>query len=272
MFDMDYSANSVMYNQQMLNSRFTNLQNQFTPGYKSEQMDFQDMVNGYGGRGAKVGKTSINFTQGQIAKTGNATDVAINGNGFLVVNDGVRNHYTRDGRLRIGKQGELATADGLKVMGYQLDASGNVSSEIQPVNLSYDPNTKLYGGKYSSFHFDRAGKLYGIQKSVNPLTNQVVERTVPLFQVAIGSVANPSGLKRSGTTTFVHCQESGPPVIGTAGQGSLGTLEPQALEMANVDFARESSAIGMTKQNYEANFASFKAIDGLRKQAIGLIR
>ena len=88
-------------------------------------------------------------------------------------------------------------------MGYQLDNQGNISSEQQPINLAYDPKSKLYGGKYSSFHFDRSGKLYGVQKTTNPLTGKVVERTVPLYQVAIGSFANPSGLKKSGNTTFI---------------------------------------------------------------------
>lgn len=272
MFDMNYQANSVMHNQQLLNSRFSNLQNQFTPGYKSEQTNFQDMVTGFGGKGAKVSRKTINFSQGPIAKTGKSTDLALKGNGFFVVNDGNRSHYTRDGRFSIGKDGFMVNPEGLKAMGYQLDNQGNISSEQQPINLAYDPKSKLYGGKYSSFHFDRSGKLYGAQKTTNPLTGKVVERTVPLYQVAIGSVANPSGLKKSGSTTFVPTDDSGDAVVGTAGQGALGHVEPGSLEMSNVDFAREAAAIGMAKQNYEANFAAFKAMDKLRQQAISLIR
>lgn len=272
MFDMDYQANSVMQNQQMLNSRFSNLQNQFTPGYKAETTNFQDMVTGYGGRSAKVSNTSIDFSQGPITQTGKPTNLALEGNGFFLVNDGNRTHYTRDGRFQIGPDGHLVNPEGLKVMGYQLDAQGNISSEQQPINMAFDPQTKLYGGKYASFHFDRSGKLYGVQKTINPLTNKVVERTVPLYQVAIGSFANPSALKKSGNSTFVSTENSGQAVVGTAGQGSLGYIHPGALEMSNVDFAREAAAIGMSKQNYEANFAAFKAMDKLRQSAISLVK
>jgi len=272
MFDMDYSANSIMHSQSMLNSRFSNLQNQFEAGYKAEQTSFQDLVSGSGGNGAKVSVTTYDFSQGSLAKTGKPTDLALNGNGFFLVNDGNRTHYTRDGRFQIGKDGYMVNNDGLKLMGYQLDNQGNVSSEQQPINMGFDPNTKLYGGKYSSFHFDKAGKLYGVQKSINPLTNAVVEKTVPLFQVAIGTFANASSLKKSGNTTFTETEGSGKAVVGTAGQGSLGYVESGSLEMANVDFAREAAQIGMAKQNYEANFAAFKAMDKLRQTAIGLIR
>jgi len=272
MFDFNYQANSIMHNQQMLNSRFSNLQNQFTPGYKGETVSFRDLVTGFGGKGAKVATRTIDFTQGAIVKTGKSTNLAIEGNGFFLVNDGNKTHYTRDGRFQIGKDGHLVNPEGLKVMGYQLDNQGNISSEQQPINLAFDPKTKLYGGKYSSFHFDRAGKLYGVQKTTNPLTNKVTERTVPLYQVAIGSFANPSALKKSGNTTFVTSENSGNPVIGTAGQGALGSVHPGSLEMANIDFAREAAAIGMAKQNYEANFAAFKAMDKLRQSAISLIR
>ena len=272
MFDMYYQSNSVMHNQQTLNSRFSNLQNQFTPGYKSETMNFQDMVSGMGGRGAKVSNTSIDFSQGAITKTSKPTDLALNGNGFFMVHDGNKTHYTRDGRFSIGNDGHLVNPEGLKVMGYQMDSQGNIASEQQPINLAFDPQTKLYGGKYSSFHFDRSGKMYGVQKTINPLTNKVVERTVPLYQVAIGSFANPSALKKTGATTFGATENSGQPVVGTAGQGALGYVEPGSLEMANVDFAREAAAIGMAKQNYEANFAAFKAMDKLRQQAISLLR
>jgi flagellar hook protein FlgE len=95
MFDMNYQANSIMYSQERLNSHFENIQNQFTPGYKSEQTNFHDLVTGFGGRGAMVQNRSIVFDQGQIVKTSNATDLAIEGNGFFVVNDGLRSHYSQ---------------------------------------------------------------------------------------------------------------------------------------------------------------------------------
>jgi flagellar hook protein FlgE len=271
MFDMDYSANAVQYTQQRLNSNFSNLQNQFTPGYKAEQVQFQDLVNGYGGKGAMVQSSGIVFDQGQIVGTPNPTNLAIEGSGFFVVNDGIRNHYTRDGRFTL-KNGEMVNATGQKVMGYQLDDQGNIASEAQPVSLNFDPQSKLYGGKYTGFHFDGAGKLYGERTTIDPLTGNAFSASVPLFQVAVGAFANPSGLTKTGNTAFGETENSGPAIIGTAGQGALGRVHPSSLEMSTVDFAQESAAIGMAKQNYEANFAAFRAMDSLKKQAFGLIR
>jgi len=270
MFDMNYQANSIMYNQQTLNSQFSNMQNQFTPGYKAEQVNFNDMVTGYGG-GAKVATTSIDFSQGEIVKTPNPTNLAIEGNGFFMVHDGIRSHYTRDGRFQFNN-GVLCNAEGLKVMGYQLDDMGNISSELQPINLALDPKTKLYGGKYTGFHFDNSGKLYGEQAIVDPLTQKVVKKSVPLYQVGVASFANPSGLSKTGTTTFGSTDNSGQPVVGTPGQGALGIVHPSSLEMSTVDFAQQAAQIGMTKQNYEANFAAFKAMDKLQQSALSIIR
>lgn len=271
MFDMDYQSNAIQYSQQRLDSYFVNLQNQFTPGYKAEEAQFHDLVSGYDGRGAMVQSRSIIFEQGEIVKTPNPTNLAIEGNGFFTLHDGVRTQYTRDGRFQF-KNGELVSQEGLKVQGYQLDNNGNICSEMQPISLNFDPQTKLYGGKYTGFHFDSAGKLYGERATVDPLTGKAVSTTVPLYQVAIASFANPSGLRKSGNTTFSETENSGAAVVGTAGQGALGRVHPGSLEMANVDFAQQAAAIGMAKQNYEANFAAFKAMDKLRQTAIGLIK
>jgi flagellar hook protein FlgE len=271
MFDMDYQANAVQYVQERMNSNFANMQNQFTPGYKSEQVNFHDLMNGYGGKGAMVQKKTIIFEQGQIVKTPNATDLAIEGNGFFVVNDGIKNHYTRDGRFTF-KNGELVSPEGLKVMGYQLDNNGNITSEMQPINMNFDPQTKLYGGKYTGFHFDSTGKFYGERTTVDPLTGKAVSTSVPLYQAAVGSFANPSGLTKTGNTTFAESENSGSAVVGTAGQGALGRIHPNSLEMASVDFAQQAAAIGMAKQNYEANFAAYRAMDKLRQSAIGLVK
>lgn len=54
---------------------------------------------------------------GPVQHTGNPLDVAINGNGFLVVQTQDGERYTRDGSLQIDGQGQLVTADGSVVLG-----------------------------------------------------------------------------------------------------------------------------------------------------------
>lgn len=138
--------------------------------------------------------------------------------------------------------------------------------------MTMDPNNKLYAGKYTDFKIDEAGKVYGIATLTDPTTGQRIETTTPLYQVAVASFANAGGLGRSGTTAFQESEESGDAMLGVAGQGALGEIKSGSLELSNVDYMQEGAAIGMTKQNYQANMAAFKAMDQLTKSALGLVR
>ncbi len=113
-----------------------NISNVNTVGYKYETVHFQDIFsqtlkdanapeNGRGGTnplqvgvGMALSSTSTSHTQGAITSTSRETDVAIEGNGFFVVSDGIQNYYTRDGSFIRGNTGELATANGFKLMGW----------------------------------------------------------------------------------------------------------------------------------------------------------
>ena len=60
------------------------------------------------------GKTLTDFSAGDFIKTGNPLDVAIEGDGFFVL-EGEK--YTRRGDFRLDEDGYLINIDGLKVMG-----------------------------------------------------------------------------------------------------------------------------------------------------------
>ena len=44
----------------------------------------------------------------------------------------------------------LQMADGKKVLGYQLDANGNMTGDAKPLEAKIDPSNGLYMGKYNS--------------------------------------------------------------------------------------------------------------------------
>jgi len=69
------------------------------------------------GAGVLLGPTRTSFEQGALNRTGNPFDVAIRGDGFLMVGlNGGRNQenvrFTRDGRLTLDKHGTLVTVTG----------------------------------------------------------------------------------------------------------------------------------------------------------------
>jgi flagellar hook protein FlgE len=70
------------------------------------------------GGGVAVSAITTNFSEGAVTQTGSSTDVAIEGNGFLVVNQNGQNLYTRDGNLQIDSNGNLATQQGGFVLGW----------------------------------------------------------------------------------------------------------------------------------------------------------
>jgi flagellar hook protein FlgE len=88
-----------------------------------------DSVTGNVGRGVEFWGTNAQWTQGSLENSSNPTDLAINGNGFFMVQDaGGANYYTRAGSFIFDKQGYLVNPDGLQLQGYQIDASGNVGA------------------------------------------------------------------------------------------------------------------------------------------------
>ncbi|HEX4020068.1 MAG TPA: flagellar hook protein FlgE [Acidobacteriaceae bacterium] len=112
-----------------LNTIANNLSNMGTTGFKSQQTSFEDAFyqqigsSGSGdpilsGQGVQVAANSTDFTEGSVSSTGVSSDVALNGNGFFVVNNGGTEEYTRAGDFQTDPNGNLITANGQQVMGY----------------------------------------------------------------------------------------------------------------------------------------------------------
>jgi flagellar hook protein FlgE len=112
-----------------LNTIANNLSNMNTTAFKSQDVTFSDLFyqqigsSGSGdllqvGAGTQVASTETDFSQGSINETGNDTDVALNGNGFFVVQNNGTTEYTRDGSFALSSEGALTTQSGQQVMGY----------------------------------------------------------------------------------------------------------------------------------------------------------
>ena len=141
-----------------------NIANLNTPGFKSSELAFRDLFYRYseeggtsGGERSQVGYgletkgTRLNFREGQLRDSGNPLDVAIDGNGFLVlkrVGDRLANPasqgygtaaasrteqvYTRAGQLEFGQDGLLIErVSGARVMVFQGGALQEMSLEGQ---------------------------------------------------------------------------------------------------------------------------------------------
>jgi flagellar hook protein FlgE len=120
-----------------------NIANVNTVGFKGQRAIFQDVLghsilagtsSALPGSGVRVGDIQQLFTQGSLANTGVATDLALNGDGFFTVKGTVEgvvgNFYSRAGQFVIDKDGYLTNPQGMQVQGYAANPDGTFQASI----------------------------------------------------------------------------------------------------------------------------------------------
>lgn len=78
------------------------------------------------GLGSRLLGTQTNFNNGGVENTGIATHMALEGDGFFVLENGGDRTFTRDGQFQLNSENELVTATGARVQGYGVDDNFNV--------------------------------------------------------------------------------------------------------------------------------------------------
>ncbi|MCI0333733.1 MAG: flagellar hook-basal body complex protein [Planctomycetes bacterium] len=87
------------------------------------------------GLGVKVAAINPNFSQGTIEISANPLDVAIQGDGFLIVQGPQGSLYTRNGQIQTNSANELVTVTGNRLLGYAVDEDFNIVESGDPVPL-----------------------------------------------------------------------------------------------------------------------------------------
>ncbi len=121
-----------------------NIANAGTIGYKSSRAEFQDVLatslkgidgGDQFGAGTKLAHIKQIMSQGDVARTDQITDLAINGDGFFKVKAPFGLGYTRDGSFHFNKTAELVTSDGYNVLGFATDENGKVTNKEEPIKI-----------------------------------------------------------------------------------------------------------------------------------------
>lgn len=131
-----------------------NLANLNTSGFKGQSLLFEEYLMPVAeASGFEEGdqtysyvvdyRTIFDASQGALVETGNPLDVAVNGEGYLVVQTADGEAYTRNGAFHLDQAGFLVTADGRQVLGeggplqftaddgsITIAADGTISTEI----------------------------------------------------------------------------------------------------------------------------------------------
>lgn len=229
-----------------------NLANTNTTGFKRDRASFEDLLyqtvrqpggasseqtqlpSGLStGTGVRVAATAKQFAQGNLAQTGNALDVAINGRGFfeVLMPDG-STAYTRDGSFQVNAQGELVTN-----AGYPVQPGLQLPEGAQSVTIGSDGTVSV----------QVAGQAEVVQ--VGSLT--------------LADFVNPAGLQAKGENLYAETGASGPAQSGSPGQGGVGRLVQGSLEGSNVNVVEELVSMIETQRAYETNAKAISTTDSM---------
>lgn len=167
----------ISANQTWMDDIANNIANANTVGYKEGQVQFSDLLTeelsgasaplpgGQGagvnpisiGSGVTVSASAVDLSEGSLEQTGIASDLAIQGNGYLVVSQGGQQQFTRDGALTVDANGDLATQTGGLVQGWQATGAGAINTNA-PIGGIKIPTGETIGANATT-QLDLGGNL-----------------------------------------------------------------------------------------------------------------
>jgi flagellar basal-body rod protein FlgG len=236
--------------QTQMDSISNNLANVGTAGFKRGRVAFEDLlyqnVRQAGanssqqtqlptglqlGTGVRPAATVRMHTQGNLQKTENPLDLAINGQGFFQIQmpDGTTG-YTRDGSFHVDGNGQIVNGSG-----FALSPAITVAPGAQSVTIGQDGTVTV------------------------TVAGQVAPQNVG--QVQLASFANPAGLESRGQNLYVETAASGTPNANTPGTNGLGLLQQGYVETSNVNVVEELVSMIQTQRAYEINSKAIQTSD-----------
>ena len=228
MESLSAAVSGIEANQTLIDTVGDNIANVNTAGYAAVDVQFQDMLSqqltsagnptptlggvnpSVVGMGTKIAATTTSFVQGSLRQTGQPSDVAIQGAGFLIANKAGTTLYTRAGNLTVDSLGRLVTSDGGLVQGWMANASGAINSNgpttpvtiplgqlstpVATQNINLTGNLQSWSGSgtatpvtVSINAYDALGALVPVTLTLTPHAGTAGEWDLQ------GSVPNPGG-------------------------------------------------------------------------------
>ncbi|MUM76054.1 flagellar basal-body rod protein FlgG [Pseudodesulfovibrio sp. F-1] len=253
------AATGMVAMQTHIDTLSNNLANVNTTGFKKSRAEFEDLMyqtlqiagteTQSGGRlpvgmqiGMGVRPVTVHkfFTQGDFKNTGNALDMAIEGEGFFLVDMNGEDVYTRDGAFKLDNEGRVVTAGG-----HVLQPEFTVPPETVSVVITETGHIAA---------LDREGAA-------------LAEADLDIYRFQ-----NPAGLTAIGRNFYRESEASGAAVGGTPGDDNFGTLAQGFLEGSNVEMVDEMVGLIVGQRAYEINSKAITTSDGMLQTAINIKR
>jgi len=148
---------------------------------------------------------------------------------------------------------------------------------VTPVSFTLDmAQMSQFGSPFSVNQLYQDGYASGRLAGINIGSDGVIKgrytngQSQNLGQIVLASFANPNGLKPLGQNQWADSPDSGLPVIGTPGSGSLGVVQSSAVEDSNVDLTAELVSMITAQRVYQANAQSIKTQDEVMQTLVNL--
>jgi flagellar hook protein FlgE len=275
-----------------------NLANMDTTGFKGSDLSFADLMSQTSGTGTahtQVGLgtaqplTNQVFTQGSIQNNAGPLDAAVQGQGFFMAQTPSGNTvYTRDGTFQVDKAGNLLTATGGQVMGWNsasstgaIDTSGAVTgihitagalnAPVATTSMSVDMNLNSGAAADSTSTFSTPVTVYDslgnshvltvsfTKTDVNKWSYQV---SIPGEDVTAGTAGTPYDIPQaSGTMTFDSSGKLTDPAAGSPISVAIPGLSDGASDMS-MNWDPYNGAIGRITQFGQPSETSANAQNG----------
>jgi len=189
------------------------------------------------GTGVQVGGTTRVDTQGTLATTGNALDLAVEGAGYfqVLMPDG-RTGFTRAGNFTLSPEGTIVTPSGLP---------------LQPQIQVPEGTTQITIGSDGTVSAQLPGQAALSQ----------------LGRIETARFMNSAGLAPGGDNILMETPASGTPQTGAPGEAGRGMIRSGALEGSNVNVVEELVDMIETQRAYEVNSKMIQATDEMMRNA-----
>lgn len=120
-----------------------NVANASTTGFKQSRAEFADVYAASSsgassnaiGAGVRLAAVNQQFSQGNIGFTDNKLDMAINGQGFFIMEDQGSRVYTRAGQFQLDRDGFLVNSSNQKLIINSADEAGGITGAAAPLRL-----------------------------------------------------------------------------------------------------------------------------------------
>ena len=243
-------------NQTKLNVVGNNIANVNTTAFKSSRAIFKPQfyitdaggspANAtYGGQnptqhglGAEVATIQKNWNPGALETTGRNTDMALDGDGFFVVQGGSEQMFTRDGSFNLNEKNQLVTTGGQFVQGFGVDDNENIiSGALQNVEVPLGSLTKAK--QTENAHFE------GNLNAAGPTASGATILNSESFTTA-GGAAPTAG---TALTDLRKASDPAPPVFG-AGETITLAGRRGGRELAPLQFTIDAGSTVGELQNF----------------------